>query len=246
MLSIFKKKYFLADFLEGLTDMHCHLLPGVDDGAADYTISEQMMKEYVALGYVGAIATPHIMDGLYYNDSQKLKQVLTHFTQQKSNSEFKGFKVEVAAEYMLDQGFDGLLDNRDFLPVKDKKVLIEMSYFQRNIYVETQIFNLQGLGFQPILAHPERYVYLNKPEKVLEFQTKGCDLQLNMLSLSEHYGRAVQKQSHYLLLNDHYDFMGTDAHRPDHLKKIKEITLSKKMIPAIESLAERTKNRFSN
>lgn len=244
MFSIFRKRTFLADFLEGLTDMHCHLLPGIDDGAANEKIALEMIKKYTELGYVGAIATPHIMDGMYQNNSQKITQTLNAFKLIKAEQGFENFFVNAAAEYMMDQGFDGLLESKDFLPIYNNKVLVEMSYYQRNIYVETQIFNLQQKGFEPILAHPERYFYLTKPDHVLEFQKKGCDLQLNILSLSGHYGPAVLKQSHYLLTHNHYDFIGTDAHRVEHLEKIKGITLSKKMIPSIQSLIARTKEKL--
>lgn len=246
MFSIFKKKNFLADYLSGLTDMHCHLLPNMDDGSVSDTMSLEMIKKYTELGYTGAIATPHMMDGMYQNSSEKIINSLNSFKLMKAEKGYEDFMVQAAAEYMLDQGFDNLLKNNDFLLIHDRKVLVEMSYFQRNMYVETQIFTLQQQGFEPILAHPERYFYLTKPEHVLEFQQKGCDLQLNILSLSGHYGPAIYKQSMHLLSNDHYDFIGTDAHKPEHLEKIKGITISKKMIPFIESLVQRTKENMGD
>jgi len=246
MLSIFKKKYFIVDFLEGLTDMHSHLLPGLDDGSPNVETSLKMIRAYRELGYKGVIATPHIMDGLYQNNSTKISNALNSFKAEIEDSEFRHFKIKAAAEYMMDQGFDHLLNNQDFLPLYDNHVLVEMSYYQRNMYVETQIFNLQQKNFQPVLAHPERYFYLTKPEDVLEFQKKGCDLQLNILSLSGHYGPAVYKQSIQLLINNHYDYIGTDAHRAEHLSKIKGITLPKKMIPSIQSLVARTKEKLEH
>lgn len=241
MFSIFRKKYFLADYLSGLIDMHCHLLPGIDDGSVNDEMSLEMIRLYKDLGYIGAIATPHIMDGMYDNNSEKIISSLNSLKLTKTENGHEDFLLRAAAEYMLDQGFDTLMKTNDFLIIHDRKVLVEMSYFQRNMYVETQIFNLQQQGFEPILAHPERYFYLTKPEHILEFQQKGCDLQLNILSLSGHYGPAIYKQALYLLIHDHYDFLGTDAHKPEHLKKIKGITISKKMIPFIESLVARTK-----
>lgn len=244
MFSIFKKKYFLADYLSGLIDMHCHLLPGMDDGSVNNAMSLEMIKKYKELGYEGAIATPHMMDGMYGNNSEKIIDSLNSFKLMKAEKGYENFSVDAAAEYMLDQGFDNLLKTNDFLIIHGRSVLVEMSYFQRNMYVETQIFNLQQHGFEPILAHPERYFYLTKPEHILEFQLKGCDLQLNILSLSGHYGPAIYKQALFLLMNDHYDYLGTDAHKPEHLEKIKGITISKKMIPFIESLVARTKENM--
>lgn len=246
MFSFFRKKHFIADYLEGLTDMHCHILPGIDDGSEDNEMSLTMLNQFIDLGYTGIIATPHIMEGMYQNSSSKILRELKTFRKLIAENGFQGFSVDASAEYMLDQGFDNLLVNRDFLPITGKKILVEMSYFQQNIYVESQIFDLQQHGFEPILAHPERYPYLRQTEDVIMFQRKGCYLQLNILALSGHYGPAVYKRSIDLLAKNHYDFIGTDAHKPAHLEKLKEITISKKLIAPIEALVNTTKENMSN
>lgn len=246
MFSIFRKKYYIADYLEGLTDIHCHILPGIDDGSENDATSLAMLKQYVDLGYEGLVATPHIMDGMYQNTSSKISQELSAFRKIIAANGYKNFHVSAAAEYMLDRGFDQLLMDEDFLPISGKKVLVEMSYFQQNIYVETQVFDLQQHSFEPILAHPERYPYLRHQDDVLAFKNKGCYLQLNMLALAGHYGPAVYKQSVNLLMNNHYDFIGTDAHKPAHLERIKETALPKKLITSFESLIAVTKENMAD
>lgn len=244
MFSIFKKKYFLVDYLEDLTDMHCHILPDIDDGAKNSDISLEMIREYTDMGYVGAIATPHIIDGIYQNDSKKIKSRLNSLIKTKDKTEFHSFKLSAAAEYMLDNGFSTLMENNDLLTITKSKVLVEMSYFQQNIYVADQLFQLSQLGYEPILAHPERYVYLKTMDDILKFRKKGAYLQLNILSLSGHYGKTAHKQAINLLKNQHYDFVGTDAHHPRHLRKIKEIVLPKYMIPFLKSVVVKTKENL--
>ena len=241
MFSFFHKKHFIVDFLEGLTDMHCHILPGIDDGAKNESIALEMLGLYIELGYKGIIATPHIMEGYYNNTGAGIKESLKNFKNVMSENGYENFHISAASEYMLDDGFDKLSEQKDLLTIKGNKVLVEMPYLQKPIFVDTQIFDLQQQGFEPILAHPERYPYLSNMEQILKFKEHGCLLQLNLLALNNHYGAQAGKQALTLLYNGKYDFLGTDAHHPEHLKSIKRITISKKLIPYFEALVEKTK-----
>lgn len=241
MFTIFIKKHFIVDFLEGLTDMHCHILPGIDDGAKNEGMALEMLSLYTELGYKGLIATPHIMEGYYNNTSAGIQKSLSEFKIMMTENGFENFHISAASEYMLDEGFDTLSEQRDLLTIQGKKVLVEMSYLQKRNFVDTQIFDLQQRGFQPILAHPERYPYLSNMEQILRFKERGCLLQLNLLSLGNHYGPQSGKQALTLLANSEYDYIGTDAHHPEHLKSLKQISISKKLIPAFETLVEKTK-----
>jgi|26BtaG_2_1085354.scaffolds.fasta_scaffold00002_213 protein-tyrosine phosphatase len=241
MLSFFHKKYFIVDYLEGLTDMHCHILPGIDDGAKNEAIALEMLGLYTDLGYKGVIATPHIMEGYYNNTAAGIKETLKDLESVMSENGYGDFHITAASEYMLDEGFDKLSEQKDLLTIKGNKVLVEMSYLQKSVFVDTQIFDLQQQGFEPILAHPERYPYLANMEQILKFKEHGCLLQLNLLALNNHYGAQAGKQALTLLSNGKYDFLGTDAHHPEHLKSIKKIAISKKLVPNFEALVEKTK-----
>lgn len=241
MLSFFHKKYFIVDYLEGLTDMHCHILPGIDDGAKNEAIALEMLGLYTDLGYKGVIATPHIMEGYYNNTAAGIKETLKDLKSVMSENGYGDFHITAASEYMLDEGFDKLSEQKDLLTIKGNKVLVEMSYLQKSVFVDTQIFDLQQQGFEPILAHPERYPYLANMEQILKFKEHGCLLQLNLLALNNHYGAQAGKQALTLLSNGKYDFLGTDAHHPEHLKSIKKIAISKKLVPNFEALVEKTK-----
>lgn len=236
----FTKKYYIADLLEGLTDMHCHVLPNIDDGAKDNTMALDMLKQYTELGYAGLIATPHIMSGFYDNTAEGISQAFNEFRSLSSDNGYKEFSVGVAAEYMMDDGFDTLIKKREFLPIVNNKVLVEMSYLQPSFKATEHIFELQQNGFEPILAHPERYSYLNT-DSILDLKNRGCSLQLNLLSLGGHYGKQAKQQAISLLENGHFDFLATDAHHPGHFLILKRITIPKNLLPYFEALIVRTK-----
>lgn len=245
MFSFFSKKKFLVDYLGGLTDMHCHILPGIDDGAKDNTASLTMLKEYESLGYKAIIATPHIMETYYNNTSSKIKENLKDFNLVKDKEGFGSISIEAASEYMLDTQFEKLTETKDLLSIVNNKVLVEMSYFQKPINVDTMLFNLQLKGFKSILAHPERYQYLKGVEEILYFKTKGSQLQLNLLSLGGHYGKESQKTALALLEKDQYDYVGTDAHHPGHFTVLKKITVNQKLERNIKNVMAKTKENLS-
>ena len=245
MFSIFNKKVYITDYLVGLTDMHCHVLPGIDDGAKDNAMSLEMLKQYRSLGYKGTIATPHIMEDYYDNTTSKVQNTLSAFEIYKNENGFSDFKISAASEYMLDQQFERLTAEEDLLPIFGDNILVEMSYFQKPIHVDVMLFDLQVKGFKPILAHPERYQYLKGIDEILEFKKKGSDLQLNLLSLGGHYGTEAQKTAFNLLENNHYNYLGTDAHKPEHFQVLKNISIAKKMILNFEKLIASTKDNIN-
>lgn len=189
----FTKKYFIADMLKGLIDMHCHILPNIDDGAKGNAMALEMLKQYTELGYTGLIATPHIMDGFYDNTATQIIETSNKFQLSARENGYEDFSISTAAEYMMDGGFDKLLVRKEFLPIVGTQVLVEMSFLQPSLKVYEHIFQLQQKGFEPILAHPERYTYLSNISKILDLKKKGCYLQMNLLSLGDHYGSHVKK-----------------------------------------------------
>src|SRR5690554_86190 len=131
----FSKKYFIADLLGGLTDMHCHILPNIDDGARDNLMALDMLQHYIDLGYRGLIATPHIMEGFYENTVSGIKTSRGDFRRLADEKGFTDFSISAAAEYMMDGGFDKLLETKEFLSVVGNKVLVEMSFLQPSLKV---------------------------------------------------------------------------------------------------------------
>ncbi len=230
----FSKKVFLADALAGLIDVHNHLLPGIDDGADSLATTQAMISLYQELGFKGVYTTPHTMEDYYNNDASGITKCFENTRKQLDRSQ-AALLLGTASEYMLDGGFSQLLKEGNYLKLPDEQLLFEFSYFQKPNNAEELIFEMKSYDLLPVLAHPERYRYLNVPQ-IIDLKKRGCMLQINLLSLSGHYGTAALKKAEQLLLEDHATMVATDAHRVEHLTKIKDMQVSQKIFQKIKSL----------
>ena len=243
MFSIFKKKFFLVDLIEGITDFHNHILPGIDDGAKTIEDSKNLLEAFKNIGIQSLVATPHVIGDYYPNTPETIEAAYNSLKPHLN----KNTKIGYAAEYMMDQHFVELLENDQVLKITKNKVLVEMSYFQPPLNLTEILFKLQNNSFSPILAHPERYSYYHSKNlnKYKDLKTRGCEFQLNMLSLTGHYGTGIQKTAYQLLENNLIDYLCSDAHRLDHIEKISKIQLTKNHIYIAENIVERNKNLFA-
>lgn len=213
-------------------DMHSHLLPGIDDGCPDFETSEKCINGLMELGFKRFIATPHIADGLYNNN---LGSIQNSFAVLKSNWELKNAvfpDISYAAEFMVDMKMESYKKGDGLILLPQDQILIEMSYLFESPNIFDVIFNLQLQGIQPIIAHPERYVfYFKNPKGIQAFVDKGCLLQSNLLSFSGYYGKEVKAQVLAMADAGLIDYLGTDLHHTRHLDALnqlcKEIDLKK-------------------
>jgi tyrosine-protein phosphatase YwqE len=148
--------------------------------------------------------------------------------------------LDAAAEHMIDSHFEGLLEIRGIMPLRSDHLLIEMSYLQESLNFDEAVQKITTAGFFPILAHPERYRYLHhKKSKYRDYKQKGVLLQLNLLSLSDYYGKDIQKMAVYLLEHNLIDFIASDIHNKTQLNALKEIKVSRsiadKVLPVIRN-----------
>ena len=241
MFSFFSKKSYLIDlFKHGYTDIHCHVLPCIDDGAKNVHESEALLNEMQNIGFKHITATPHIMDGVWENTPETITTALANLKMHLSKTGLSEFSIATAAEYMLDNNFEKLLHNHEeLLPLKDNKILVELSYFNPPLNLKEILFQLQVKGYSPILAHPERYnFYHNNYSQYKKLKEAGCQLQLNLLSLTPHYGKGVQKIAYQLLDDDLIDFVGSDTHHLQHIALLKTIQVKAKYITKIQKLVE--------
>jgi protein-tyrosine phosphatase len=247
MFSIFQKKEYLIDHLGGITDIHNHILPGIDDGAKNNEESISLLKMFKELGIEKFICTPHIMNDFYPNNKKSICTALEDLNSNlTSNPGLKNTQIKAAAEYMMDQAFLDLLENEELLVLKDKMVLVEMSYFQAPINLNEILFKLRTRGYKPVLAHPERYSFFHTKDlsKYQDLKYRGCLFQLNSLSLTPHYGQHIQKVAHKLLQNGMIDFIGSDAHREQHIQKLSTIQLPEKIMKPLLKSIEYTRATF--
>jgi len=243
---IFSKKILLKTLLNNAVDMHNHILPGIDDGAPDIETSIRLVKEYKALGYTRIIATPHTMSDYYPNTTESILIALGKLNKELENQNIQGVEIIAASEYMIDPWFEEMIDSKsELLTYKDKHILVEMSYLRESENLNEILYKLQLQGYQPILAHPERYsYYLDDFNKYYALKTQGIKLQLNMLALTDYYGSKIQKIARRLLKEGMYDYIGIDTHRIDHLDSAAQIKISKKREKAIQQLLTNNKSLF--
>ncbi len=227
MFSIFKKKNpsFLSSYFPITTDIHSHILPGLDDGSPDIETSLALIDGLIKLGVKSSIATPHIIGDLYRNDSTTITTALNKLKAALTEKQID-FKVHAAAEYMLDSYFIDLLSQKTpLLSLKDNLVLTEFSYADRPQHVEQMIFSIITEGYQPILAHPERYAYYHNEYKQYEhLKDLGFQLQVNLLSLTGYYGKPVAKAAAYIIKKGLATYTATDLHHHRHMQALQHPT----------------------
>jgi len=209
------------------TDMHSHLLPGIDDGSPNLQTSLKLVKGFAALGFKKIITTPHVLWEIYPNTTEIIKAKLEEL-QKAVAAEGLNIELHAAAEYFIDDHFNEQLKNKiPFLTISGNMVLVEFSMVSAPLDLQEVIFNLQMQDYQPVLAHPERYTYLSRKRDLLEtLKNAGCLFQLNLLSLTGYYGEGVQELAEYLLKNDYYDLAGTDLHHERHLTMLQKLSSS--------------------
>ncbi|CAM1366632.1 Tyrosine-protein phosphatase YwqE [Tenacibaculum sediminilitoris] len=222
----FKKKEIPLEeiFPQGFVDIHSHLLPGIDDGAKDIKDSVSLIKTMYSYGIKNFVTTPHVLGDVYPNSSVTIKNKLAEVKEALNNEGFKNISIRAAAEYMMDERFIERLKADDILVLKDNYILVEMSYFNAPYNLYDILFEIQLKGYKPVLAHPERYsFYHNDFHNFYKLKKAGCVFQLNLLSLTEQYGKGVQKTAQKLLSEGMYEFVGTDTHHHNHLKLLQKI-----------------------
>ena len=264
----FSKKTTIAasGILQGATDHHSHILPGVDDGVETMAEALRILATYETLGIKELWLTPHIMEDIL-NSPQKLQ---ARFAELKAA--YTGdIQLHLAAEYMIDNHLSKLLQeiknspscvrgasnavaegdkttepqgeislnsgDPPLLPIgtSGKHILVETSYYNAPMRMDDTLQQIKSMGYFPLLAHPERYMYLDNDE-YLKLHNEGVKFQINLASLAGGYGKAVQKKTLWLLSNGLYSVCGSDLHCEDAIEFITKCKLSEKEIEQVVRL----------
>lgn len=198
-----------SGLLTGITDWHSHVLPGVDDGIKTLDESLELLRHFEAIGIDTLWLTPHIMED-FPNSTDKLKARF----EELSNAWNGNVKLRLASENMLDPLFEERLKQKDLLPIGKNAdhLLVETSYFSPPMGFENIIDSIMSAGYYPLLAHPERYTYMNEKDYT-KLREKGVKMQLNYVSVVGGYGETARKKAIWLLENGYIDVIGSDVHR---------------------------------
>lgn len=204
------------------TDIHSHLLPGIDDGVKTIEESLEVIKGLNNLGYNKLITTPHIMSDYYKNTPEIIRSKLAEVKQAVESSGIH-VEIEAAAEYYLDESFyEMIINDKELLTFGDKYILFETSFTVEPLLLKEVIFKLSSAGYKPVFAHPERYLYLQENTQLLEdLIDQQLLFQLNLLSLTGYYSKPVQKMANNLLKRNAISFIGTDCHNMYHVNELK-------------------------
>ena len=213
IFNFFKSKPYLKDLIStGFVDIHSHVLPGIDDGAKNTKESVQLISEMKKLGFSKIIGTPHTYPGLYENTNESIKKSFEILHRKIP----KNICIDYASEYMLEESIIDKARNKNLLCIKDNYVLVEMSFISEPVGLYEIIYELRVNGYIPVLAHPERYLFLNN-KNLLKLKKFGCLLQGNLLSITDYYGVHIRKNLEKLISKKLIDFMGSDIHHNGHV-----------------------------
>lgn len=210
------------------TDIHSHLIPSIDDGVQSTNESIRVIKALKQLGYRRLITTPHVMSHRFPNNKQTIAQGLSRL-RHAIEKENIAIDIEVSAEYYFDDHFLSLIINDDLIPIGGKYILFEFSYAKEAVNVESAVHRLIAQGYQPILAHPERYLYLHERSlsKYKKLKEYGLLFQININSLGGYYSKPVQKIATKLSESGMVDFIGSDTHGMRHVEALTKNIQSK-------------------
>ena len=207
-------------------DLHSHLLPGIDDGVRTIDESIKIIKKFKALGYTKLITTPHIISDSYPNTKTIIEENLK-MVKNAIKEEGIDIEIEAGAEHYVDMEFLADIKADRLVPFCDKYILFETSYISKPMILEQAIFDMQSKGYVPVLAHPERYHYMqNDIESYIKLKDLGVLFQMNIKSL-RNTSNIIYKVSLKLMKLGLIDFIGSDAHRMRDMNDLERIVEDK-------------------
>lgn len=217
---LFSKKPKLASgsFVNPITtELHSHLIPGIDDGVQTMEESIDVLRHLASLGYTKVITTPHIMGDFYKNSPENILPKLEELRSELRSNHI-AIELQAAAEYMVDDALQEKIDAGSLLTFGQNHVLIEMPFSAPSPNLKEILFALQINGYKPVLAHPERYLYYAaRPSRYDELFASEVLLQVNIYSLIGYYSPQVQKAAEYLIEHKLVSMIGSDTHGMRHM-----------------------------
>jgi len=225
----------LSDFSGLGTDMHSHLIPGIDDGARSIEDTLILARRMQQLGYSRLITTPHIQNEFYQNTPEIILAGLEKVREALKQAGIP-LQVEAGAEYLLDDGFEAKAESGNLLSFGDKYILVELSYYNPHPNLKAFVFHLQVDGYKVILAHPERYSYwFSDFSKFEDLKDRGVFFQVNLVSLAGYYPEPVKKMAEKLIERGMIDFAGSDMHNTNYLSALENSLKEKAFVKLTES-----------
>jgi len=197
-----------------MVDLHCHVLPDVDDGARCIEDSLKMLRKAAAAGIETVVATPHLLRGVYEIESLEREQ-MTADLQKAADENGINIQIKPGVEcYLLPEILEDLNKLRKLtLNNNGKYILVELPMQTIPSYAEDVLFGLNVQGITPVLAHPERNMRIcGDPNILFDFVVKGYIAQLNVGSILGYFGRHIRKVAQVLLTHRLIHVIASDMH----------------------------------
>lgn len=226
MFNFFKKKQEPAQLCFN-TDIHCHVVPGIDDGSPDINTSIELIERMQSWGITRIIATPHVTQASFENTPDIMSEALSSLKKELEN---RGNNINIthSAEYRIDEQFLSQLKENLIVPMPSNYILVENSFIQEPWNLDQLLFDLKVKGYKPILAHPERYLYYHsKRDRYKAIHNTGTKFQVNLLSVAGYYSKDEKRVALELINNGLVDFIGTDLHNHKHADAIESFINSR-------------------
>lgn len=204
--------------LKGFADHNSHILPGVDDGMRTMADAIAALRAYESEGVEEVWLTPHIMED-YPSTTDDLRRKFDELSDTyRANCGARPLKLHLGAEHMLDSLFIKRFAARDLLTLDDEgSLLVETSYFSAPADLYGILADIQDAGYTPVLAHPERYMYM-RDDDYERLHESGVLFQLNIVAVAGAYGREAAARAEKLLNAGYYAMAGSDIHSLRSLK----------------------------
>lgn len=228
-------------------ELHCHIIPGVDDGSSRMEASLAYLTALSRFGVERVIFTPHRTDPYFQNTPQIIQPIFDQLKQAVTDAEIAIEAENFSFEYRLDSGFLRLRETGKFgdpgcaiRPLHGRYLLIENAFSHPFAGIEQVVEALQSDGYYLILAHPERYLYYagHKGYHYERLQEMQVEFQCNLLSFAGYYGETPKRSAYWMLEHGYVNFLGSDLHNAHHVELIEKFLRSKEYAAIREDLAE--------
>ena len=221
-----------------MIDFHSHILPNIDDGARNMEQTAQILKEAQEAGFSKIISTSHYIEEYYESDENGRKELL-----QKAQEKTNNIEIYLGNEIFISSEMIQLLKDKKASTINNSKyVLFELPMNSKPMNTKEIIYRLIENDYIPVIAHPERYTYVqNDPEYVKELFDMGALFQSNYGSIIGMYGTKAKKTVKKLLKENLIQFLGSDVHYENQIyPKIKKAIKKLRKILSEEELEELT------
>lgn len=211
----------------GFIDLHCHPLPGIDDGVRSADEGAALLVALKRAGFDTVVATPHVRSGVWDNRADTRAEARAVLGPALDAAQARGEalpELHLAGEHMFDDVLRELLQKGEALTYPGGgAALVEFQYEDIPLRVELQLWRMQRAGVRPVLAHPERYVPVQRSaDRFEELVGAGCWPLLDLMSLVGAYGRRAQECAERILDANGYVAACTDAHKPSDVATVIE------------------------